>query len=189
MNPSNQPPALSAEQARMPSRSAPSNLSCANLVSELGFNKYPYLVESYKDTVTHVDMVFLAVSIPGGATNVRLDLNASGTAAIVSYKWPSCFITMEDLFRKSLAQKHMTIHHPKVIAARNGLEKVSIRRDVEPDASITIPLPIPVQTDDATWSHRGEKRQDGTMFLLADFKGHLNDFNRSAPNHLIEFED
>lgn len=189
MNPPNQLLVSRVEPARVAPRSVPIVPSCANPGANLSFNKYPYLVETYKNTVTHVDMVFLAVSIPGGATHVRLDLNSGGTAAIVSYKWPSCFINMEDLFKKSLAQKQMTMDHPKVIAARNGLEKVTIRRDEEPDASINIPLPISVQTDDSTWSYRREKRQDGTMFLLADFKGHLNDFNRSAPNHFIEFED
>lgn len=82
----------------------------------------PYIVEKFigSDSLEHVGVM---VTLPGGATSVRFEVNEEGDSAILTYDWPQASHDMQDLFGKKLKEKTMTMDHPLILAFERGLAK------------------------------------------------------------------
>lgn len=74
--------------------------------------------------------------------NINIDLNHDGTNVIITYDWARSWYNVGELFRKHLAAKEFTMHHPKVLTVNSALEKCRKRIDVAPESTIAIKLPI-----------------------------------------------
>ncbi|KAJ6634577.1 hypothetical protein Bhyg_13151 [Pseudolycoriella hygida] len=149
-------------------------------------HNYPVLCDMYKDPDNQFENVVLAVLLPSGIRNVRVELNNDGMAAIVKYVWPATMFNIEDLYKKSLSNNEINIFHPKVLCFKNALEKVRARVDASPEGVINVNLPIKVQTASDSWTKGGIKRDDGTHIAFAEFKGYIKDYNKKVEeSHLI----
>ena len=71
-------------------------------------------------------------------------------------------------------------------ALRNGLEKCRKRNDETPDGTLTVSLPIKVQTGGDTWSMSGVKRKNGTQILIAEFTGYVCGYNHRVRSVTFE---
>lgn len=161
---------------------------CKSTYGRVDHTNYPAIVELYKDPSTEIEVVFLCVCLPGGATNIKIDLNEDGTSVIIKYKWPALKYKEEKMFKKDCtdAKDKLESYHPKVVAFKNGLEKIRTNIDVAPESSMSINLPIPVQT--STWTKRGLKEENGTLVLRAEFKGHTPVYCKKVCDMNVDFE-
>ncbi|KAJ6647980.1 hypothetical protein Bhyg_03205 [Pseudolycoriella hygida] len=137
-------------------------------------HNYPVLCEMYKEPENQLEKVVVAVSLPGGAQNVRVEVSEDGMQCLVKYGWPKTMYTMDDLFRKQLENK-VNIVHPKVICFQ-----VRQRIDAIPDSVIKVNLPIKVQTAIDSWTKGGAKRDDGTNMAYAEFQGYVKEYNKKT---------
>lgn len=137
------------------------------------FRNYPVICEVYKDPQSELDKVSLVLTLPAGAQNVTIEITDGGDTATIKFKWIQSMYNMRDLFGKMIAAKQITIHHPRILCIKNGLEKYRKRMDLAPEATVKIMLPIKVQTSADSWSYNPLKRDDGTLILLADFTGYV----------------
>lgn len=165
----------------------PFNLPLPSVGSIIHSN-YPYLCEIYKDPENQMDKVLVAVSMPGGAHNIKMELNNDGTAVIWKYSWARIMYDMNDMFKKEIIGGQITSYHPKVLCFKNGLERRRHRIDADPHATITITLPIKVQTGEGTWKKSGALRADGSQVVTADFFGFVKDYNKKIADENVVFD-
>lgn len=149
---------------------------------------YPTLCEIFTDPDDLTEKVQLAVALPGGASNVRVELDESGTKVEIKYAWPKTMFHMEDMFKGPIRSKKMTSYHPKVLALKLGLQKYRERVDSIPEGTIEIPLPIQVQTGPQTWSKYGITRDDGTHVIIAEFAGCVKAQYMKVADSAVEYE-
>lgn len=155
---------------------------------QLNHHNYPVLCEVYKDPNTQLDMVNLAIDLPGGAKNVQFDLNNEGTTCTITYNWPKVMYDFNDMFKKLLDDKTMEPTDPRIVSFKNGLQNVRTRIDVAPTASTTITLPIKVQTTSESFTKGGVTRPDGTLVMLAKFSGYAKDYNKKIRDSTVIFD-
>lgn len=155
--------------------------SSAGQVTNIHHN-YPVLCNMFKDPDNQFEKVAMAVLLPSGAQNVRVELSQDGMTALVKYGWPKTMYTMEDLFKKHLANKQTTVCDPKVTCFKDALENVRERVDACPQSMIKVNLPIKVQTAVDSWMKGGIVRDDGTHVAYAEFKGHIKEYNTMSRN-------
>lgn len=158
-------------------------------VGKADFFNYPLIVEKFSDPHTQNDMVLIVVCLPSGSQNVDIDLNEDGTKAIIKYNWTLTLYDMADLFKSDLIKKKLAMYHPKILACSNGLKRVRPKIDVPPESKIFIKLPIKVETALKFRSRQGIKRDDGTMILMAEFKGLMNQYIKTSSHTFVSFEN
>lgn len=149
-------------------------------------HNYPVLVDLFKDPDNQFEKVVLAVLLPSGVQNPRVELSDDGLTAFVKYAWPKTMYNMEDMFKKQLTTG-ITIHHPKILCFKNALEKVRKRVDMCPEAVIKVNLPIKVQTAIDSW-FKGIHREDGTNIAFAEFKGYIKEYNKKINDSQLVFD-
>lgn len=135
-----------------------------------------------------MDMVILVVCVPGGAKDVKMELNDEGVMATIKYKWSNVVCNMEDLFKKPLATSHVTIHHPKILCIKAALQNFTNEIDNVPESEIQVRLPIRVQTTPESWTKRGVSRDDGSQIVIAEFLGYVKDYNTKLYDSSVLFE-
>lgn len=175
------------ENEESPNDGSSSSTVPSGSVESIVHQNYPCLCEIYKDPDTQMDMVLLVMCVPGGAQNVTIDLNHDGTAAIIKYNWSKVMFNVEDLFKKFVAAKEMTLHHPKVSCVKSGLEKCRFRIDAAPETTTTINLPIKVQTASNTWKRHGVARDDGSQVIIVEFLGYVKEYHKKMSDSCIIF--
>lgn len=148
---------------------------------------YPILCNVYKDPENQFENVVLAVSLPGGAYEPRVELSADGMIALIKYGWPNSMFNIEDIFKKELDSNRINEFHPKILSFKNALEHVRDRVDARPEGLIKVNLPIKVQTAVDTWSKGGLKREDGTYVAFAQFKGFIKEYNKKSNEYKLIF--
>lgn len=165
------------------SESSTSNAAVTNI-----HHNYPVLCGMYKDPDNQFEKVVMAVSLPSGVQNVRVELSQDGMTVLVKYGWPKTMFTMEDLFKKQLANHQTSMCHPKVTCFKDALEKVRARVDECPQSMIKVPLPIKVQTAADSWTKGGVIREDGTNVAYAEFKGYIKEYNKKIIDSQLIFD-
>lgn len=147
----------------------------------------PYIVETFiaSDSLEHVGVL---VALPGGASNVRFELNEEGNCATVTYDWPKASYDMSDLFSKKLRQKAIMMDNPLILAFQRGLAKKRDSIDAIPQTAFDVLLPIKVQTAVDSWTKTGVARPDGTKVVYADFVGLENEHNKQIKDTSVTFE-
>lgn len=174
-----------------PSTSVPctSNTYSPSISTNITHLNYPYLCEIYKDPENQLDKVLLAVNVPGGAQNVKLELNTEGTAVTLKYNWAKIMYDMDDMFKTAIASKKITSYHPKILSLKGGLEKRRPRIDVAPESIITINLPIRVQTGADSWTKSGAMREDGSQVVMGDFSGFVKEYQSKISDANVIFDN
>lgn len=141
---------------------------------------YPVLCSVFKDPENQFEKVVLAVALPGGAIEPRIEVTEDGLVALVKYGWPRTIFNLDDLFMKELQSKAINEYHPKILCLKNALESVRERVDACPEGQIKVNLPIKIQTATDTWSKGRVKREDGTFLAFAQFKGYIKEYNKKT---------
>ncbi len=95
---------------------------------------------------------------------------------------------IKNLFSKFVAANELTMHHPKVLAVENALEKCRPRIDIAPESTMTIKLPIKVQTAPETWKKNGITRNDGMQIVMVEFVGYVKDYHKKKLHSAIVFD-
>lgn len=147
---------------------------------------YPCICEKYMDPDTEIDRVYVSLNLPGGAECAQLSLNNNGTHAVVTYNWPKAMYTMDEQFKTDATVEQK--FHPKVIAVKKGLQKVRANIDAAPKGTITIKLPIKVQTHTSSWTKRGISKIDGSQMIIGDFQGITKDYNIKLESSIVKFD-
>lgn len=137
--------------------------------SRVSHCNYPAIAVTYKDLENGHDKVVMMVSLPGGAKNVRIHLDDSGSFAVIKYCWSETMYDMEKLFENHLAANQFNANHPLVLCIKNVLEKVRERSDTAPEAFNRVRLPVKVDTSKDSWTTEEVKHEDGTQIMIADF--------------------
>lgn len=148
---------------------------------------FPILCDVFKDPDNQLDKVILVVCVPCGAVNVTIDLNEDGVTAVIRYNWPDTMYVMNDLFKRRLSTKEITVHHSMISCIKSTLENVRTRIDAAPEGSILVTLPIKVQTSTESWNKWGEKRENGTQVLLATFTGFIKSYSKKIADSTVTF--
>lgn len=149
---------------------------------------YPTLCEVYTDPENLTEKVQLAVALPGGVSNVRVELDELGTKCEIKYAWPKTMFQMDDMFKGPIRSKKITSYHPKILALKLGLQKFRDRVDSVPEGKIEVPLPIQVQTGPQSWSKYGIIRDDGTHVIVAEFSGCVKAQYMKVSDSAVEYE-
>lgn len=149
---------------------------------------YPVVTEKYFSADNLFERVVVMVSLPGGASNVQIDLNDDGSCMLVKYVWPNASYAMDNLYQKKLQNKSISLQDPQVLAIERGLSKIRSTVDSAPASKIVINLPIKVQTEPSTWTKNGIMRTDGTQLIMADFKGHCKSYNKKVNDANVQFD-
>lgn len=156
-------------------------------VQQISHQNYPIVCEVYQDPDNQCEKLSLVVSLPAGASNVKVETTDDGETAIVKYQWSKTMIDMGDLYQKLLANRQIGLHHPRILSIKNGLGKNRQRIDA-PDGLMKITLPIKVQTGIDSWSKFGVKRDDGTQILVVDFTGFVKSTNKKTTDAAVVFD-
>lgn len=151
-------------------------------------HNYPMLCDIFKDPETQFEKVILAVCLPGGISNVTMEISDDGLTVEIKYNWPDCLFDMQDLFKKQLSSKKIYIHHPMVTCLKSSLENVRTRIDAAPEASAVITLPIKVQSTPESWVKWGIMRENGTQVIVATFTGYIKNYNKKISDSTVTFE-
>lgn len=83
-----------------PNIECPGHNSCVH-------QNYPILYETFKDPDTQFEKVVLAISLPGGVTKVKIEINEDGLSVVIKYNRPDTLFDMKDLFKKLLSSKQI----------------------------------------------------------------------------------
>jgi len=147
----------------------------------------PVLMAVYKDPATLCEKVCLCVDLPSGATEIIFALLGTGpatTKVVISYKWPQILYNVDGLFAKELEKKSMSATHPAIMALK--LELFNSRNYVKdaPIGKIEVTLPIPVQTNPTTVTHKFGTNPEGVTILVA----HLTAFHTPYTADKSEFK-
>lgn len=153
---------------------------------ELIIKQYPYVCGTFKNAEDEVDMVFVGISIPGGAKNVRFDLETNGLIVHVKFDWPATMYDAKDMFKKELANG-VQLYHPMVLSFKNELQNVREMIDLAPTTEFTISLPMKVETSPNSWTKEGITREDGTLVIKATFRGFVKNYNKKALDNTVTF--
>lgn len=164
------------------------NYTTYSASSSITHQNYPILCETYKDPDTSHEKVVLAVALPSGAQNVKVELTDDGKMVIINYNWPNTMFDMKDMFKKQFAGKQIDIYHPKVVCLNNALENMRKCSDNAPNASIKVNLPLMVQTSTDTWTKSGLRREDGTQVIIAEFKGYIRNICEPLTDSTVTFD-
>lgn len=136
---------------------------------------YPFICERFVDPDTNTEMVYMAVNMPSGAKDVQLNVVNDGTHVNLTYTWTKPMFLVEELFKAELTKEKK--YHPKIMAAKSGLEKNRARIDATPTGCITIPLPIKVQSAASSFVKKDiQYSNDGTLIITAEFQGFIKDY-------------
>lgn len=157
-------------------------------VVQLDHQNFPFVCETYKDPSSRMDVVLVMVNLPGGAQNVQIELNNDGTILTMTYNWAKAWYNATNLFSKFVTAKELTMHHPKVLAVENALEKCRLRMDSAPESTMTIKLPIKVQTAPETWKKNGIARDDGMQIVMVEFIGYVKDYHKMKLHAAVVFD-
>lgn len=149
---------------------------------------YPFLCVTHKNPDDQSDMVSLTVCLPGGAQNVKIEINNEGTEVNITYKWPKAMYNIEELFKKQLSNNQISLHHPKLLSLKEGLQNVRSRIDAAPESKIDIRLPIAVQTSPQSWTKTGITSEDGSQIIIAEFRGYINNYSKKIMDSTVTFE-
>lgn len=160
----------------------------SNGQSTYSHENYPILCNTFKDPFTQLDKVILAVCLPGGAKNIRIDIDDDGMSATVKYKWPKTSYVMSDLFESKLSPRGMQIYHPMIVALNNMLEKARARIDTAPESVITVKLPIKVQSTLDPTDHWGITRKAGAKIVVVVFTGYVKQYSKKIADYNVKFE-
>lgn len=138
---------------------------------------FPLIVAPYKEVNTQVNKICIMVSIPGGATDVKVTLNEEGTEAIINFHWPRSMHDMQEAFKYFFEAKMMTIQDPRIGAVMEQLPQYRAKTNQAPECVVKIDLPFRVQTTPASWENYGIKRPDGTKITVIDLTGYLSAYS------------
>ena len=58
-----------------------------------------------------MDVVLLMVNMPGGAHNIKPEINTEGTVVTIKYTWARAVYDVNDLFKTFIANGDFTSHH------------------------------------------------------------------------------
>ncbi|KAJ6648088.1 hypothetical protein Bhyg_03313 [Pseudolycoriella hygida] len=156
--------------------------------STTSMQNYPFLCNTFNDPETQSEKVIIAMSIPGGATNVRLTVNTAFRVVTIKYLWPATLYTMQDLFKRQINSKRTTIYHPMISSLQSTLENVRQQIDDAPEAIVEVKLPIHVQSSTDSFEFWGVKRDDGTMAIVAIFKGYSKAYSIKVVDSIVKFD-
>ena len=94
---------------------------------------------------------------------------------------------MNDLFAYWVKKKSLELYHPKVVALQAELEKFREKVDEAPKGVIEISIPITVQTDTATWTKDGIKRDDGSLVLMVELQAYQKTYTVKQTDTSVVF--
>ena len=139
-----------------------------------------HTVFQWVDAVTKLKMVTVVLTLPSGATNVKIFVGGeegSGVTSevIVKYPWSNRFIEPKVIFGNKSNKNSEYWLHPEAIAFARHID--SMRKNImqTPQVTYKIVLPIPVQTQVGTYSYMISKfspfestdtKQGGKQFVL-----------------------
>jgi hypothetical protein len=132
-------------------------------------------------------MVLLQVNMPSGSNNFHVQLNESGTTATITFDWGKTMYDLESMFDKERNQQALHSYHPKMAAFEKALKRARNAREDTPTGSISVDLPVSVQTDPNLFQFRGKRRNDGTVVVEVEFRCFSESYNRKST--AVQFED
>jgi hypothetical protein len=116
------------------------------------------LVGVFMDPTTNIECVVALVLLPSGGdtADITIPENPEGGAHFIdiSYDWPRPLYDMGHYFRKELGDNKMQIYHPLIQCLNAELRKYRLSVDSQPLSTIRVYLPVAVQSDSSTFSHR-----------------------------------
>lgn len=150
-------------------------------------HNYPVLTEKFVCPETEFEKMMVVCSLPGGAQDVKVDINDSGTVAIIKYRWAKNMYNVEDPFKVQIESNELSTHHPMSVAFKAGLANVRKKIDAAHDSMITLWLPIKVQTPRSTWKKWAIKRDDGSLTVMAIFTGFAKEYLKKESDEKVVF--
>ncbi|KAJ6639446.1 hypothetical protein Bhyg_12191 [Pseudolycoriella hygida] len=140
---------------------------------------YPVICEQFKDPETEINKVLLVALLPGGATNIKVELHERGLVETM--------FNANDLFKRQLQENGFQIYHPMVLSFKAGLKKARKRVNARPESTMKVELPLEVQTSEDSWKRWGESRADGSQILLVEFSSQITDYVKKSVDECVVF--
>lgn len=151
------------------------------------FSNYPAMLEVYKNPKNSNSNVHLAVVLPSGSTNAILKLSPEGDSVTIKFQWSKTLFNMDELFRKQLQSKELTLCYPRVTSFLDGLSKCRIKIDDAPECAMHIKLPIKVQVSPESWNKWGLQSTDGSTIIAANFQGIVTNYMVTSAEEKVDF--
>lgn len=148
---------------------------------------YPVIAEKFVCPDTEFEKVLVVVTLPGGAQDLKVELDDLGGLIRVKYLWPKPMYTVDDIFKVQMDSRELTPTHPLAVAFKTGLSNVRKKIDAAPESMINVYLPMKVQTSVNSWKKWGIKRDDGCQTLIAVFTGYVKEYLKKASDEIVNF--
>ena len=151
----------------------------------------PVLTSVYKDPSSQKEFVSLIVSLPGRAEDVEFLLVGSdpgSNLARITFSWPPVMYDIDDVLEiealSTISDKDMA----RAAALKEDLQNNRHAIDVKPRGTIDVLLPIPVQTSISSYTHRGKKKSDGSLVVIADLMAYQTTYTVPQSARKVEFK-
>ncbi|XXQ36682.1 Uncharacterized protein PBTT_07699 [Plasmodiophora brassicae] len=164
--------------------------SSSEFTQAVEFKNPPVFATVYTDPDTNNDRVLVVAVMHSGASDFNFKLSDDASTAIIAYTWPEPAYNVQLLFKKELASKTLEAYHPKLVAIKRELEQFRDTIQDPATGAVHVKLPIPVQTEVATWSKQATARSDGTTLILWELKSFERAYTvtREATTVVVEKE-
>lgn len=139
--------------------------------SDIQYKDAPSMVWVYTDHERKCDIVNVAVPVIAGSQKVNFGLSEDGLKLFVTYVWPAPMYSPAVLFANKLANRTLTLSHPKIHSFATRLLECGFSEKSTPTGTIVIRLPMKVQRENDTWTKEGIKCDESNIVLL-EFKAY-----------------
>lgn len=148
---------------------------------------YPVITQRFECPETENEKVLMVVTLPGGATEPKVELQDDGYWVYVKYSWPKTMYDVNDLFKPQFDAGEFQDYHPMVSSFKAGLRQVRKRIDLCPDGMIKVFLPIKVQTAGNSYKIWGVKRANGAQVTIGVFTGFAKEYVKKVADEKVKF--
>lgn len=116
------------------------------------------LVGVFMDPETNCESVAVLYLLPSGVDTASVSIpennNGSSRYIEIEYDWPQPMYDMDFFFREDLQKKTFQTYHPLIQCLHSELRRHRTNVDEQPESCVRVNLPIPVQSDTSSYTHR-----------------------------------
>lgn len=152
----------------------------------------PVIVWTNEDHDVKINLIYVAVAMISGASDINFNVSEDGLEVILNYKWPKAMFDAEDLFYDQLynevIEDRISKNHPRVHALKSQLLKMGFTKNFAPKGKIVVKLPQKVQREVGSWAKTAVKKFDGSRIVLLEFKAFQEQLVIKDADKFINFD-
>uniref|UniRef100_A0A336MIB5 CSON015150 protein n=1 Tax=Culicoides sonorensis TaxID=179676 RepID=A0A336MIB5_CULSO len=157
--------------------------------TEVEFVQPPALVNVYTDPDSKQKKCGVSVLLFAGIKEINFDIVKENNHQVfkINYSWPTMMFDTEKMFTSNGEMLWPKLH-PMVTGMETALMGVRRNIDEAPQGSISVTLPVEVNTNPESWIKKSNKSKDGAMVFFIIFECLENEYAVSSKSKTFKFD-